>query len=70
MRYLCVGEGTVNRICCVMGVKNLRVCADYSMCRRSIPVYLIGPYGSSVLVRPVGGIPSMTRGVAKLGRQQ
>ena len=38
-----------------------------SMCRRGIPVYLIGPYRSSVLVQPVDGIPSLTRGVAKLG---
>ena len=30
-------------------------------------MYLIGLYGSSVLVRPVNGIPSLTIGVTKLG---
>ena len=34
-----------------------------SMCRRGIPVYLIGPYRSCT----TSNIPSLTRGVAKLG---
>ena len=38
-----------------------------SVCRRGIPVYPIGLYGSSVLVRPVDGKPSLMRGVVKLG---
>ena len=34
VRSLCVGgEGKINRICCVMGVKNLRVCANEHVCQ-------------------------------------